>query len=224
MTFKHTFQKHIFSETFIYIFIASVTMVLCNSVFENLIKYNGFSDGLRISYKLFSFCIVMIIGAVLKTYVFYWIGQKEKIINFANYFEFLKKNFSDWMITEVRVQFRVLIGLLLFIIPGVLEALRLSLASVFVFYSPKMSDPTYDPVLSSREVLNLKNYEPLYILFTLSALNLAVSMLLANANFFDGPVGFLKASLSSFSNAVFIMATYSYLVHLYLTTTSKEET
>lgn len=223
MTFQYTFKKYLSSEVFTYTFIASVSMVLCTSVFDTLIKFNGYDDATRISYKLFAFIIVLFIGAVLKSYVFFLMGKKEQLIKQPHYFDFIKTVFSEWMITEVRIQFRVLIGLLLFILPGVLESLRLSLASVFVFYNPKMKDPTYDPVMDSRETLHLKNTKPLAILFILSLTSLAVGLILSNANFFNGGAGFLKALLSSFLNSLLILATYSYLLHLYITKTSNKE-
>lgn len=224
MTFQNIFKKYLTSEVFFYTFIASISMILCTSVFENLIKFNGYDDATRISYKLFAFVLVLILGAILKSYVFFAIGQRENILKESGYCDFIKKIFSEWMIVEVRVQFRVLIGLLLLIVPGVIESLRLSLASIMVFYNPKMDDPSYDPVMDSRAILNFNNARPLVIIFLFSIMSLGVGLALSSANFFDGGLGFFKALLSSFLNALLILATYSYLVHLYLTVTSLSTT
>jgi len=185
---------------------------------QSVAKYftNTGDDYQRILIQLTSFLIGITITGIAKVYFFYLYGRKVKLLQHKSFSAFFSKVFSEWIVVEVRVQLRVLFFLLALIVPGIIEALRLSLAPLYVFLSPKMADEEFDPVTESRKKISLGQTSVLIILFLIHAASIALGFMFVDGSFFSSGRDFSKAILNVITMTLSTYFYYIYIAHLYL--------
>jgi len=217
MEFKKTFKQFIFSSQFAVVYLLTLTQAVLIGFFQVFIKTETYNDQQEVRVALVSFLVTMIFSAILKAYCSFQMGKTLNLIDDNSLGSFTKRTFADWAITEVRAQVRVLIGLLLFIIPGLIEALRLALAMPFVFFDKRMERKSFDPVHESREILHLKNPILIHLfgLIIIAPILLFVTFQNGNTPFFENTISMLRASLAALAYALYTAYTYLYLTFLY---------
>jgi hypothetical protein len=205
------------------VYLLTLTQVVIIGFFQVFIKTETYNDQQQVQVALVSFVVSIIFSAILKAYCSFHMGKTLGLLADDTIPDFIKRTFADWAITEIRTQIRVLIGLLLFIIPGLIEALRLSLAMPFVFYDKRMDDKTFDPVFESRELLHLKNpiLVHLFGLIILAPIMLFLAFQNGSAPFFEDSASMLRSAIAALAFALFTSYTYLYFAFLYKNTVLK---
>ena len=215
--FKQSYIKFLRSSQFAVVLMLTLTQSVIIGYFQIYIKSQTYNDQQQMQVALFSLLVTLIFSSVLKAYCSFHMGKSLGLIDDENTLAFTKRTFADWVITEVRAQIRVLIGLCLFIIPGIIEALRLTLSVPITFYDKRMSDKTFDPVHESRDFLNIKNP----ILWTLFGLVFIaptfVYIILQNGevSFFKSPLSMLRSCFAALIFSLLTSYTYLYFTFLY---------
>jgi len=223
MDFKQTYKEFLFSSHFAVVYLLTLTQAVIIGFFQVFIKSETYNDQQAIRVALISFLVTMIFSAILKAYCSFHMGKMLDLVKDEDLTKFAKRTFADWAITEIRAQVRVLIGLCLFIIPGIIEALRLSLAIPYVFYDKRMKDKTFDPIHKSREVLYLKNpvMIPLLLIVILAPILLFLAFQNGQKPFFEDQTSMIRAAISALAFALFTSYTYLYFAFLYKESLSK---
>jgi|GEM_PF-3640024 len=216
-SFKQTYKDFLRSSQFAVVLMLTLTQSVIIGYFQIYIKSQTYNDQQQMQVALFSLFVTLIFSSVLKAYCSFHMGKSSGLVSDENLLDFIKRTFVDWVITEVRAQIRVLIGLCLFIVPGIIEALRLTLSVPITFYDKRMSNKTFDPIDESRELLHMKN-PVLWTLFGLVILAPTfVYILLQNGevSFFESPISMARACFSALVFSLLTSYTYLYFTFLY---------
>ena len=214
MNFWDELKNHFNISLLLPLAVGSVFTVAFQS-FQALYGQSG-DDLQRILTQAMVFFATLTIGGAVRFYFFYALGKKTNQIKARTFTDFISQFFVEWVIVEVRIQLRTLSYLLLLIVPGVIEALRLSISPIHVFFNPKMEQDDFDPIHTSRNTLNSKETKTLLILFLINFIILGLQLSLVGGSFFSGGVEFFKALLCipiiTFTSYFY----YIYIYHLYL--------
>ena len=215
--FKKDFKDFLFSSNFAVVYLLTLSQLIITGMLKVFSKTDAYDDRQMVLYAFMSILVALLFSSVIKVYCFFQMGQKFNLIEDKTSLSFLSRTFADWMVTEVRIQFRVLIGLLLFIVPGVIEALRLSLSLPLVFLDEKrMSDKSFDPIFASRDFLDLKNKHLISLSFVFIVLPLALfAAFNSEASFFQSSAHMIKGLLTSLIFSLTTVFSYLYLIFLY---------
>lgn len=222
--FKKDFKEIVFSSNFLVIYLLTLSQLIITGMLKVFSKTEAYDDRQMVLYALMSLLVALIFSSIIKVYCYFHMGQKLKLIKEDSPVALLSRTFADWMVTEVRIQFRILVGLLLFIVPGVIEALRLSLALPIVFLDKdKMKDKTFDPVFASRDFLDLKNKHLMSLAFVFIILPLIAFLAFNNqGSFFESNTNMLKGLFASLAFSLVTVFSYLYLIFLYCEFSHKE--
>ena len=209
MNFQHELKKYFTLPLLLPLFLSSVIIVIVQSA-PSLFD-NATDDIERITTQALIFITTLTVGGFAKFYFFYILGKKTNHISIQSFKEFFTKLFLEWIVIEIRVQLRTLFYLLLLIVPGVVEALRLSLSPVHVFFNSQMEDEEFDPIHASRDSLSLTEKKNLSILFLINAFVLGMQLLVTGGSLFQGGLSLIKAISS-----ILIITLTSYLYYIYI--------
>ena len=212
MNFWDEFKSHFKAPLLLPLFVSSVLVMAISSPLS--VSVNTHDDFERISSRTFIFLTSLIIGGATKFYFFFLLGKKKDILKDQNLGDFISKLFIEWTIVEIRIQLRTLCYLLMFILPGVLEGLRLSLAPVHVFFNPKMEQEDFDPIHASRNSLNF-NDNTLVTLFFINIFAFGFNLLVTGGNLFSSGAPLFKALMFIFITPLISYIYYIYINYLY---------
>lgn len=223
MEFKKNYKDFLYSSRFAVVYLLTLTQSVIIGFFQVFIKAETYNSQQTLRVALVSFLVTIVFASILKAYCSFHMGKMLGLVQDDDLTDFTKRTFADWAIAEVRAQVRVLIGLFFFIVPGLIEALRMSLAIPYVFYDKRMEDKSFDPVLESRETLHLKHPDliRLFLLIIVAPIFLFLAFQNGNAPFFTDQVSMIRASLSALAFALFTSYTYLYFAFLYRENTSE---
>ncbi len=216
MDLKKLIKSFLFSKHFLVVFLLIFTQLLLVSFLQILIKTNAYNDLDQLRFALMTFMVSLIFGALIKVYSFFHFGRILNLHKVDSPAKFTTLHWSDWVVTEVRTQVRVLLRLFLLVVPGIVEAVRLSFALPIVVFNENMSDPHYDPIEISREKIQLKSP----FLFPLFFFTLALPILIFMATnsdrvIFETPVNLLLGIVASIIQAVGVIISFAYVLNLY---------
>lgn len=218
MDLKTLIRSFLFSKHSLVVFLLIFTQLLLVSFLQVLIKTNAYNDNDQLRFALMTFLISLIFGALIKVYAYFHFGSILNLHNETSPVSFTTLHWSDWVVTEVRAQVRVLLRLFLFIIPGVIEAVRLSFALPSVFFNSKMKDPHYDPIEDSREKLPLKSpfLMPLFF-FTIVMPIIVFVATNSERVLFETPQNIILGLIGSALQTVGLVISFAYVLNLYST-------
>lgn len=215
MTFTETFKKYLKSNIFICLLLFSFSVQLASDLSKLYIQKSVYSDYGTLIASLYTFLFSLIVGGFVKAYVLYSMGQDENYISKdQSYFAVFISKVSDWITTEVRYQLRCLLLLLLFIIPGLVESIRLSLSVPMVFWDKDMADESFDPIHSSKDYIQISSPEFIHML-AITFTFLFPVVLLGGAQLIGEKQNIGLASLSVLLTALISLAFYSYILVLF---------
>lgn len=220
MNFWDELKNNFNTSLILPLFISAVLIVFAQSLPSVL--GNGYDDVERISLQAAVFFATLIIGGIAKFYFFFVLGKKKDILKDRSFSDFISKLFVEWIVVEIRIQLRTLFYLLLLIIPGLIEALRLSLAPVHVFFNPEMEHEDFDPVLSSRKTLDFNEIKTLAALFFINIFVLGLQFAVTGGSLFSSGTQLLKAILCIFITALTSYIYYVYISYLYFHYSNKQ--
>lgn len=114
-------------------------------------------------YTLFPYAEARIVQALWQTglwtlyaiFIAFWLsyglGSSQNLFQ-GNFFDFFKTYFSEFLATKLRTLIYTSLWGLLFLIPGLIMALRYSLSEMVVFFNPHfLEDRTQDPLTISAQ-------------------------------------------------------------------------
>jgi len=222
LNFKDAFKGFVSSSHFVVVFLLTFTQMILISFLQMVVQKDTYNDQQAMKFAVLSFFTTVIFSALLRLYCSFHMGKILKIIEDEDFSSMVKRTALDWTVVEIRAQFRVLVGLLLFIIPGLIEALRLSLSTPYVFYDKRMDDKTFDPIHESRRVLDLQNKKllPLFALTMLAPLIIFLALQNGAPSFFESFGSMLRSAFVSLILSLLTTCTFLYLAFLYKESTS----
>jgi hypothetical protein len=193
--------------------VGSIAIVFIQSAPTLLPETND--DIKRISIQAAVFFTALVISGLTKFYFFFKLGKSKGVVSNATFGSFSSRLLVEWFVVEVRIQLRTLFYSLLLLIPGLVEALRLSLAPVHVFFNKKMEEDDFDPVHASRDALNLNEIRSLSGLLIVNALAIGLQLSVTGGSLFSDGASLAKALLCILVIFFTSYFYYIYINHLY---------
>lgn len=180
-------------------------------------KSHAYNDADEMRIALMALVISIFFGGAIKVYVFFTFGNLTGMHNETSIVHFNNSRLLNWMVTEIRTQFRVLIRLFLFIIPGVIEAVRLSIALPYVFWDRRMKDPYFDPVTESLERLpmNSKHLMPLFFYTWIIPITIAL-LTYSKRILFETPENLILGLIATLAQTLALILSYAFVVHIFM--------
>ncbi|MGH1468157.1 MAG: hypothetical protein ACRBBP_04650 [Bdellovibrionales bacterium] len=216
MDLKKLIKSFLFSKHFLVVFLLIFTQLIIISLLQIFVKMNAYNDSDQLRFALMTFMVSLLFGGFIKIYSFFHFGAILNLHKETSLMTFAALHFSDWIVTEVRAQVRVLLRLFLLIIPGVIEAVRLSFALPSVFLNPNMKDPHYDPIEDSRDKLPLKS--PFLIPLFFFTMALPIILFVATNServLFETPTNIILGVMASAIQATGVVISFAYVLNLY---------
>lgn len=226
MNFKSLFNFFLYSKHSVVIFLLVFTQLVITGFAKVLTKTNAYNDLDQMRFAMMAFLFALIFGSVIKIYSFYTFAKHLKIIKEDDdIYSFTGSKITDWAIIEIRAQVRVLLRLFLFIIPGIVEAIRLSLSVPYVFLDKRMKDPTFDPIEESRAKITLNGlyFWPLFLVTIVIPIIIALATN-SDQTVFDSAQSLSFGVLGSVAQTVSIVIYYAYIINIFTTQNEEEKT
>ncbi len=217
MSFKNLFKSFLFSNSFTVVYFLVLTQIILTNFLNLLSDKNAYNESESFTYAFITLVVSLIFGGIIKVHSFYFFSNSIKKNENLSLQKFISKNFTDWVVVEVRAQVRVLIGLVLFILPGVYEAIRLSLSTSYVFLDDRMNNESFDPILESRNEIDYKSsyFAPLFLITFILPIVIAL-LFTTKESVFDSYQNLLFTIGSSMIQSLAVVLSYSYIVYVYL--------
>ncbi len=217
MDFRKLFKTFCLSNHFIVIFALLFTQELFISFTQVLMKTEAYSDSDEQRVALIALAISILFGASIKVYIFFTYGNLTKMHKETSLIHFNNSRIADWMITELRIQFRVFLRLFLLIIPGVIEAVRLSFALPYMFWDKRMKDPYFDPIEESLKQLPLDSKLLIPLFFYTWIVPISISLLTYSKRIlFESPLNLGLGLVSTLAQTLVLILSYAYVIHIFI--------
>lgn len=206
---KLLFTDFLKSKNFIYLVSFIFIQLYLSDLLSKSIDKNNF-DILNVALPVLIVVLLNVTFSYLCSSLIFFHFAQIKNQNTEEFLTYSKNNFSDWFTVHILTQIRVLLFGLLLIIPGVIEAVRLSLSIPMVFLDKRMNDSFFNPIMESRKVLRLNSslfWKAFMVFIPLNAVILILTLASTGQNI-------LFLILLSISLALLSLIYYSYFANL----------